>query len=81
MDITLCVTDKCPLRQECHRWQSDTVKNYSKYNSYFVDPPFKINKGKFECDMYWGDSSKYLFEQLTSIVNGRDNPKSRNPRK
>ena len=60
MNITMCQADeKCIIRQHCHRWENSSIKNYDKYQYYFDKPPFKIKKGEFECDMFWGDKSKY----------------------
>lgn len=73
MDICKCITDKCPVRESCHRWQKDWTKNYLKdqYCSYFSEPPFKIKDGKFECDMYWGDKTKLIYEHLKEVINAQ----------
>ncbi len=49
-DITLCENNKCPRRQECHRWQM--------YQVYRVDE----RKGKpIYLSMYKGDSNNCKF--------------------
>jgi hypothetical protein len=69
-DITLCKGNSCIIKQSCHRFTlyHNHCKDKKKvYESYFVKPPYKIDKGKFTCDMFWGDNSIYLLEQLKSI--------------
>ena len=67
MDITLCTYLGCPLRSKCKR---GNYKKLSDYQSHVTNPS-KIVHGKFECDMFWGDSAELLLEQLKSIVNSK----------
>lgn len=71
MDITLCKAVKCPVKEKCKRYSETQIKDFGKafrYQSYFTKEPFKIIKGKFNCDMFWGDTADYLFEELKSIM-------------
>lgn len=73
-DITMCKGGDCPLKSRCYRYTAST----SMYQFYFSTPPFLIDRGKFNCDMFWGDSSQLLFEQLKMIVG--DAKKSTTPK-
>jgi hypothetical protein len=63
-DITKCNGQGCPVKEKCYRY---TAKE-SMYQSYFSEPPIKDNK----CDMYWGENSEYIFNQLKEIINKQD---------
>jgi len=67
MDIIMCKGGECPFRAMCYRFTS-TPKKHNQ--SYFTEPPYKIIDGKPECEMFWGEASQQLMEQLNSIVNG-----------
>jgi len=60
-DITKCSGQRCKLKDMCHRY---TAKP-GMWQSYFAKPPIK--KGK--CDMFWGDASDRLMDELNRIVN------------
>lgn len=62
-DITMCKNKDCPLKDKCYRFTAEP----SMRQFYFTENPSRINKGKFECSMFWGDSAQYLLEQLKSI--------------
>lgn len=47
-DITLCQSHNCPMRETCYRYKAKP----SEYQSYFVEPPYKMVEGKIECDYY-----------------------------
>ena len=66
MDITKCSGGNCPLKEKCKRF---TAKD-SKQMKSLMPAPFKINKGMFECDLFWGEQSGYLLEMLKSILKG-----------
>ena len=63
-DNTKCSGAGCPIAEKCNRY----TEKPSGYQSYFISPPFKIDKGKFTCDMFWGESSDLLLEQLKSMM-------------
>lgn len=62
MDITMCKGTDCPLKENCYRF---TAINNEYRKSYFVEPPFKEGK----CEMFWGENSQQIFEQLKKILN------------
>jgi hypothetical protein len=64
-DITMCVGTNCPQKETCYRY---TAKPNEYWQSYFSVPPIKDGK----CDMYWGDNSERIFNQLKDIVNGKE---------
>lgn len=66
-DITKCTGDNCPHKEGCYRFEAKA----SLYQSFFVTPP--IEDGK--CDMYWGDNSEVIFNQLKEIAKLEDNGK------
>jgi hypothetical protein len=63
-DIAKCLGTDCPYKETCYRY---TAKP-SDWQSYFSVPPIKDGK----CDMYWGDKSVAVFNQLKDIVNGKE---------
>ena len=72
-DITHCTGDKCPIKDKCHRY--DIYKSKRKINAEgmsFTNPPFEINKGKFECKMFLGDHANHLLMELKSIMSGKN---------
>lgn len=73
-NITMCKGGKCPFKDMCHRY---TAIPDEIYQSWFVKPPFKIKKGKPECDMFWGAAANQLFVTLTEIMKSKKKkPKS-----
>jgi hypothetical protein len=64
MDITACPGDNCPVKESCHRF---ATKLDEMDQSYFVEAPGKIEAGKFTCDMYWGEASTAVWNQLKDI--------------
>ena len=64
MDITKCKGQGCPIKDQCKRY---TAKE-SFLQSYFMESP--IADGK--CDMYWGEDSENIFNQLKTILNKQD---------
>jgi hypothetical protein len=67
MDITKCTGEGCKSKHICYRFTSESKENMQ---SYFTEPPFKIDKGLFKCEMFWGEESELLLEQLKNIMNG-----------
>ena len=61
-DITMCKGTDCPYKETCYRY---TAKPCEYWQSYFIEPPIKDGK----CEMYWGDLSEAIFNQLKDIVN------------
>ena len=60
-DITMCSGKDCNFKDNCYRFTA----NKSKYmQSYFTNPPIKDGK----CDMYWGENSESIFNQLKDIM-------------
>jgi len=60
MDITKCTGEGCPLKESCYRFTSDI----SMMQSYFFTPPFKDDT----CEMYWGEQSESIYNQLKNIT-------------
>ena len=68
-----CSGEGCPIKDKCKRndyFRKNGFKKYGK-NTSFIKPPFKIDRGKFTCDLFWGDAADLLFQQLTGIMLGR----------
>lgn len=64
-DITMCTGEGCHFKNKCYRFTANT----SKYRqSYFITPPIKQGK----CDMYWGEKSETIFNQLKDIMRTSD---------
>ena len=75
-DITKCRAEGCPahIKETCKRF---TAKADPLYQSFFTEVPGKwvnvpdpdIKKSYvWECDMYWGDKSESIWQQLKNIV-------------
>lgn len=64
-DITKCSGLGCPHKETCYRYTATADTN----QSYFVNPPIKDNK----CDLYWGENSQSIWNQLNEIVNNKTN--------
>lgn len=64
-DITMCKGGKCPFKDMCHRY---TATPDELYQSWFTKPPFKIDKGKPSCEMFWGSAADQLFLMLKEIM-------------
>jgi hypothetical protein len=60
MDITKCTGEGCPLKESCYRFTSDI----SMMQSYFFTPPFENDT----CEMYWGEQSESIYNQLKDIT-------------
>jgi hypothetical protein len=60
-DITKCEGTNCPVKQSCYRY---TAKVNEHRQSYFTEPPIKDG----ECEMYWGENSQRIWDQLNDIV-------------
>jgi hypothetical protein len=70
MDKTKCSGEGCLIKDKCFRF---TSKKKSKYQSYFVEPPFKKTETQFSCDMFWGENQNQILNMLTSVVKGDAN--------
>lgn len=75
----MCKGEGCNMKQLCHRYEKG-IKDHSKSNyvEYFNESPFKVDKGLFICDFFWGDKAQLLFEQLTRLIDGRHNKSQAN---
>ena len=62
-DITRCKGLFCPVKEECYRYSIEPIEDGE---SYFSEPPFANSK----CDFFWGEQSKFIFNQLKDIVDG-----------
>ena len=61
----------CPVRDKCYRY---TAFDSGKRQYWMETPGYYIEKeGKelFTCNMYWGNSTDAMYNQLKDIVNGR----------
>jgi hypothetical protein len=51
-DITCCEGTNCPLKEKCYRF---TAPKSELYQSYLMKEPFREEKGKTVCDLFWLD--------------------------
>lgn len=63
-DITKCRGDGCPRREKCYRYTAEE----DKYQSYLVVSPHTIVKNKFYCELFWGERSEQVYNQLKDIM-------------
>jgi len=66
-DKTMCKGGLCPFKEKCHRF---TANYDDTYQSWFTDPPFKIENGKPSCEMFWGEAVDQLFVTICEIIKG-----------
>jgi hypothetical protein len=60
--ITKCQGIDCPFKLSCKRYTSEPA---DKWQEWFLEPPIKDGR----CDMYWGDQSEFILNQLNDIMN------------
>lgn len=69
-DITKCSGENCPIKEKCYRF---TTQSNEFRQSYFVEIPGKwqddvLNKKVWECEMFWGERSQEIINQLKEIM-------------
>jgi hypothetical protein len=69
-DVTMCSGTDCPIKESCYRF---TAPKSEIMQSWFFKTPFKVEEGQFTCDMYWGEKSQSILNQLKDITDGKDN--------
>lgn len=69
-DISKCYGEGCPIKNKCYRY---TAVANEHWQSYFIEAPGKIKDNIFTCEMYWGDNSEAIFNQLKDITDGKSN--------
>jgi hypothetical protein len=62
-DISKCSGKGCKLKKRCYRY---TAKS-GLWQAYFTNPPIKDGK----CDMFWGETSESVYNDLKKITNGK----------
>ena len=67
-DITKCPGTNCPVKDDCYRFNAES----GFHQSWFTKSPGELNEGKFSCDMYWGEKSEGIWNQLVEITKGID---------
>ena len=55
-DITMCTGDGCPLKDKCYR--HNAPQNDIR-QSYLIKPPYRTEKGKTVCDLFWLERREY----------------------
>ena len=66
MDLTKCNGLLCPLKEKCYRFTEPKKQGQTWFKA-----PFKIDKGKFDCDSFYGKPEDLLLEQMKGIMKGR----------
>jgi len=69
-DITKCIGTGCPWKTKCHRF---TAPADPEYQAEFYQIPGKWVEELFNCEMFWGDAQKRIYDQLKSIMRGDEN--------
>lgn len=59
----MCHGTECPFKDTCYRY---TAEDNPARQSWFTKPPIKDGK----CDMYWGEQSESIWNQLLEITTG-----------
>jgi len=65
IEITQCGGFDCPMKEACGRYNNQPKEIMQ---TYFLDPPYHINEGGFSCDMYWGQNSEAIWQDLQEAV-------------
>ncbi len=65
LDIAKCKGVGCDIKLNCYRFTSEP--NFYR-QSYFVESPIKDGK----CDLFWGEQSKSIMDQLLDITKQQD---------
>ena len=62
MDITMCTSIDCPMRNWCYRHTATPSK---WFQGYFKDPPYSSSNPTY-CDYFWynGDYEGYTIKEL-----------------
>jgi hypothetical protein len=69
-DITICPGGECPVKEHCVRFLTPADEHLQ---AYFFKPPFKIDEeGRWECEMFWGQTNENVMKQLNDILNGNE---------
>lgn len=63
-DITKCKDNKCPARLMCYRFTAPANEDRQAYGI------FNREEDADNCDMFWGEKSKRIFNELKDITNG-----------
>ena len=69
-DITKCMGQNCPIKEKCYRF---TAQTNEFRQAYFTEIPGKwqddvLNKKVWECEMFWGERSQAIMNQLKEIM-------------
>lgn len=76
LGFTKCQEHSCPLKAKCHRYTSNSIRDFSgkeSYQEYFDEKTYTIKDGKFNCDFFWGDNAEFLYQNLVNIMEGKFN--------
>jgi len=63
MDIDKCDGKNCQTKEICLRF---TTKY--KEHKLEIKAPFKIEDGKFTCDLFWNETQTNIIDQLEEIM-------------
>lgn len=69
-DIAMCSGKECPVRLHCYRHTAIPLER----QSYFVNPPIKVENGKLKCEYFWGGEE--MFDQLIHDLQIENNEKN-----
>jgi len=66
-DITYCTGVGCALKNDCRRYK--LLEKYTGSVSFesWIKPPFKVKKGVFSCEMFWGVKNDAILVSLMDI--------------
>ena len=57
----------CPKRENCYRYTAESDNFWQAW----IEAPFTLDP-EFKCDIFWGDQSQQIFEQLQRITKGEE---------
>jgi hypothetical protein len=65
-----CKGDGCLAAYRCKR-HTEYMSDDSQ--PVFTDAPYRVVNNTLHCDMFWGEQSENIFENLKNVMDGKDN--------
>lgn len=63
-DTSKCQGINCPAKEKCERYISDV----SEFWQSWIEEQFEIDRGKFECEMFYGKPEDLLLIQMKGLM-------------
>lgn len=67
-DITMCSGVGCRVKDKCYRF---TANKSEFWQSYFTEPPLKVEDDVLVCDMFWGENNDKIYKSIKDILDDK----------